>query len=262
MISARNLCVSLAGRPVLRDISVTIRPGCLTAIAGPNGSGKSTLLKTLAGELPHQGTLEIGGRPLAACTPELLAGMRGVLPQSSEVAFPFTVAEIVGLGLETGPRGRGADAASRVEAALAKVGLAGFAGRNYLELSGGEQQRSQLARVLCQIPEPVAPDGTPRLLLLDEPVASLDIRHQLDIMALARSYAEQGAAVVAVMHDLNLTALFADCLLLMRGGQLVVSGPVSDVMTDPILEKVYGCRLRVNAVPAGGIPFVLAQCAG
>lgn len=262
MISARNLGVSLAGRPVLRDISFTIRPGCLTAIAGPNGSGKSTLLKTLAGELRHQGVLEIGGRPLAAFAPEQLAGIRGVLPQSSEVAFPFTVAEIVGLGLEIGPRGRGPDAASRVEAALAKVGLAGFAARNYLELSGGEQQRSQLARVLCQIPEPVAPDGTPRLLLLDEPVASLDIRHQLDIMALARSYAEQGAAVVAVMHDLNLTALFADELLLMRDGQLVVSGPVAEVMTDPILEKVYGCRLRVNAVPEGGVPFVLAQCAG
>lgn len=262
MIVANDLSVSLAGRPVLRDIALTIEPGRLTAIAGPNGSGKSTLLKTLAGELRHGGRLELDGRPLASFTPAELAIRRGVLPQSSEVAFPFTVSEIVGLGLESGPHGRGIDAAARVEDALRRVGLPGFGRRNYMELSGGEQQRAQFARVLCQVPDPVAADGTPRALLLDEPVASLDIRHQLEIMALARDYARRGAAVIAVMHDLNLTALFADQLLLMRGGKLLVSGPVGEVMTDPILEKVYGCRLRVNAVPEKGMPFVLAQCAG
>ncbi len=262
MIEAQGLTVSLAGRTVLQSIDLSISAGRLTAIAGPNGSGKSTLLKTLAGELRHTGRLDLMGEPLSRCQPETLAALRGVLPQSSEVAFPFTVADIVGLGLETGGAGYRSDAAARIGAALDRVGLSGFGPRNYLELSGGEQQRTQFARVLCQIPKAVAEDGTPRLLLLDEPVASLDIRHQLEIMSIARNFAEEGGAVVAVMHDLNLTALFADELLLMRDGRLVVSGPTAAVVTDAILEKVYGCRLRVNAVPPAGVPFVLAQCAG
>lgn len=259
MIHARDLTVSLSGRPVLKGLSIGIEAGRLTAIAGPNGSGKSTLLRTLAGELRYDGELFIWGTSLRNQSPAALALRRGVLPQSSESAFPFTVAEIVGFGLEAGARGRREDAGLHVARALDRVGLSGLAHRNYQELSGGEQQRAQLARVLCQIPEPVAADGTPRLLLLDEPVASLDIRHQLEIMALARDFAGKGGAVVAVMHDLNLTALFADDLLLMRDGRLVATGPVREVMTDPVLEKVYGCRLRVNAVPERGVPFVLAQ---
>lgn len=262
MIEAENLSVMRGGKAILRGLDLLVKPGQLTAIAGPNGSGKSTLLKAIAGELPYKGSLTLLGREIAAYPPERLAVLRGVLPQSSEVAFPFTVSDIVGLGLETGGRGRRPDAAQRISEALFRVGLTGFGHRNYMELSGGEQQRTQLARVLCQIPEPVSAEAIPSLLLLDEPVASLDIRHQLEIMELARAYARQGAAVVAVMHDLNLTSLFADRLLLMRDGQLVVSGPVCEVVTDALLEKVYGCRLRVNAIPPSGVPFVLAQCAG
>lgn len=262
MIEARNLTVSRGRKAILHRLDLTVRPGQLTAIAGPNGSGKSTLLKAIAGELPYQGSLTLLGQEISGYAPERLAEMRGVLPQSSEVAFPFSVSDIVGLGLETGGRGRRADAGLCIADALSRVGLSGFEARNYMELSGGEQQRTQFARVLCQIPSPLSEEAIPRLLLLDEPVASLDIRHQLEIMEQARAYARQGAAVVAVMHDLNLTALFADKLLLMRDGHIVVSGPVPEVLTDALLEKVYGCRLRVNAVPPAGIPFVLAQCAG
>ena len=261
MYSASRLHVSLGNRPVLRDIALSLKPGRVTAIAGPNGSGKSTLLRTLAGELPHDGELMLSGRPLARLQPQELASMRGVLPQSTEVAFSFTVGEVVRLGLLAGRRGAGDNGAERIERALARVGLAGFAGRDCQELSGGEQQRVQLARVLCQIPDPVLPDGTACWLLLDEPVSSLDIRHQLEIMGLARDFARAGGGVIAVMHDLNLTALFANDLLLVRDGRIAASGPVAEVMTDAILEKVYSCRLRVNAVPAGSVPFVLAHSA-
>lgn len=262
MIKATNLTVHLGTTAVIRGLDLTVRAGRLTAVAGPNGSGKSTLLRTLSGELGYSGTLAFHDRQMHAWRPEALAGLRGVLPQSSEVAFPFTVADIVAMGLELGAEGRQANSAARVNTALARVGLAGFGPRNYLTLSGGEQQRTQFARVLCQIPTALDGSGAPRLLLLDEPVASLDIRHQLEIMSVARDFARSGGAVVAIMHDLNLTALFADELLLLRDGQKVASGPVETVLTDANLEIAYGCRLRVNAVPADGMPFVLAQCAG
>lgn len=261
MIEANTLSVAIGGRPILRGVDLVIKPGRLTAIAGPNGSGKSTLLKTLAGELPYTGTLTLFDRSLSLYAPEQLAALRGVMPQSCDVAFPFTVSDIVALGFESSRRMRGQQRSTAIARALDQAGLDGFATRNYLELSGGEQQRVQFARVLCQIPQPVAETGRPSLLLLDEPVASLDIRHQIAIMQQARAYARQGAMVVAVMHDLNLTALFCDDLLLMREGHLVISGPVGEVITDAILEKVYGCRLKVNAVPPAGMPFVLPQTA-
>ncbi|MGO7208285.1 ATP-binding cassette domain-containing protein, partial [Rhizobium ruizarguesonis] len=144
--------------------------------------------------------------------------------------------------------------------ALASVDLTGFEGRFYQELSGGEQQRVQLARVLCQIAEPVV-DGKPCWLLLDEPVSSLDISHQLTIMTLARNFCERGGGVIAVMHDLNLTALFADRIVLMKSGRLAAAGSIADVLTNETMLSVFGCALRINQVPADGTPFVLAHSA-
>ncbi|HXV30833.1 MAG TPA: ATP-binding cassette domain-containing protein, partial [Sinorhizobium sp.] len=183
----------------------------------------------------------------------------GVLPQSTVISFPFTVREIVRLGLSAGS----ADAATHdriSEEALEAVDLAGFAGRFYQELSGGEQQRVQLARVLCQISAPLG-DGEPRYLLLDEPVSSLDIRHQLTIMRLARRFCEQGGGVIAVMHDLNLTAMFADQMVMMKAGRIRARGVPKDVLTDDTMEAVFGCRMQVSVAPSRDIPFVLPQSA-
>jgi iron complex transport system ATP-binding protein len=144
--------------------------------------------------------------------------------------------------------------------ALEAVDLAGFAGRFYQELSGGEQQRVQLPRVLCQITDPVS-DGEPRYLLLDEPVSSLDIRHQLGIMQLARQFCERGGGVVAVMHDLNLTAMFADRMVMMKAGKVRACGTPREVLTDEIMEAVFGCRMQVGATPPAHVPFVLPQMA-
>ncbi|MBD9373306.1 heme ABC transporter ATP-binding protein [Rhizobium sp. ARZ01] len=260
MIRARNLSIHLAGKLIVDDLSLEARAGQLTAIVGPNGSGKTTTMKAIAGEIASTGDLTLNGRDMRKLVPWQLATRRAVLPQATTIAFPFTVREIVRMGLSRGPNRHAERAAAIAAQALAAVDLSGFEGRFYQELSGGEQQRVQLARVLTQIWEPVL-DGEPCFLMLDEPVSSLDIRHQLAIMRLARSYCEQGGGVIAVMHDLNLTAMFADQMIMMRKGRAVVAGAPADVLTDETMEDVFGCRMRVSGLPEAGTPFILPQTA-
>ncbi len=256
MLIARALRVALGRRTVLDGIDLDAPPGAVTAIAGPNGSGKTTLLRVLTGELPSAGEIWLNGRAVARLRPWELAACRAVLPQATPLAFPFTVAEVVGLGHTAGTAAGDHAVAA---AALAAVGLRGHAGRLYQELSGGEQQRVQLARVLAQVWEPSGPGG-PRWLFLDEPVAGLDIAHQLQVMELARDYARRGGGVVAVMHDLNLTAAFADRVLLLDAGRIAAAGPPARALDGAVLSRVYRCRVRVGALPQGGVPFVLPQC--
>ncbi|KAA0700681.1 heme ABC transporter ATP-binding protein [Neorhizobium sp. P12A] len=260
MIEAKNLSVQLSGKTVVGDLSFVARAGELTAICGPNGSGKTTTMKAISGELAYKGSARLNGEEIHSLAPWQLAMMRGVLPQASTISFPFTVREIIAMGLTSGRNSHPEQTARIVADALAAVDLAGFEGRFYQELSGGEQQRVQLARVLCQIPEP-AVDGKPCWLFLDEPVSSLDISHQLTIMTLARNFCRRGGGVISVMHDLNLTALFADRMVLLKNGMLAAGGSVAEVMTDEMLEQVFGCPLRVNRVPKDATPFVLAHSA-
>ncbi|MDX3927104.1 MAG: heme ABC transporter ATP-binding protein [Shinella sp.] len=260
MITASDLSVSLSGKPILHGVSLKARAGELTAIVGPNGSGKTTTMKAIAGEVASRGTITLNGHDVRALEPWQLAAKRAVLQQATTIAFPFTVREIVRMGLSVG-QNRHAERIDAVTAeALVAVDLADFAGRFYQELSGGEQQRVQLARVLSQIWEPVL-DDEPCFLLLDEPVSSLDIRHQLIIMQLARRYCENGGGVIAVMHDLNLTAMFADHMIMMKEGRVAEAGHPSSVMTDEAMEAVFGCRMRINTTPPPGTPFVLPQTA-
>lgn len=259
MIHGHDITVRLGGREVLNQVSFSARAGALTAIVGPNGSGKTTLLRTLTGEQSYHGEILFDDAPLAAFSPLDLAERRAVLPQSANVAFPFTVLELVRLGLTAGvSTGRLNDNASLPAKALARVGLAGYESRLVQELSGGERQRAQLARVLVQIWEPTL-DGQPRWLFLDEPVSALDIGHQLMIMQLARDYVEAGGGVIAVMHDLNLTSMFADHITLLGGGRVRAAGTPEDVLTDHALSACYGCPLRTNTPPASGRPWILPQ---
>jgi iron complex transport system ATP-binding protein len=252
-LRARDVTARLGRREVLHGIDLDADAGEVTAIVGPNGSGKSTLLRCLSGDLAHVGTVRLNGRDLGDWEGWALAAQRAVLPQASALSFPFTVLEVVRIGLESrGP----ADREGIAQGALARVGLAGFEGRFYQELSGGEQARAQLARVLAQVWRPV-PGGAPRWLLLDEPVAALDIAHQRTVMAVARDFAAAGGGVVAVMHDLNLTAGFADRMVLLADGRVRAAGPPEAVMTDATLSDAYGCPVRVGAVPP--TPFILPQ---
>jgi iron complex transport system ATP-binding protein len=261
MIEARNLSVSIGHSRIVSDVDFSAVPGAVTAIVGPNGSGKTTLLRALSGDLPYTGEAFINGRDLSRLKPWEAASVRAVLPQATTLAFPFTVREIVRLGLTNGRSGVLPGEEERLpERALAKVDLEGFAGRFYQELSGGEQQRVQLARVLCQVWAPVM-EGRPRYLFLDEPVSSLDIKHQLTIMRIARDYAARGGGVVAILHDLNLTAMFADSVLVMHRGRAAAFGPPGVILNDDLIARVFECPLKVGVLPVGNIPFVLPQSA-
>ncbi|RCS24283.1 heme ABC transporter ATP-binding protein [Phyllobacterium salinisoli] len=261
MIKAENLSVAIGKKPIIENVDFTARPGELTAIVGPNGSGKTTLLRALSGELPSAGRISINGKQFEALKPWQMAALRAVLPQSTSLAFPYTVREIVRLGLTSGYSGAGSgEIESLPDRALSMVDLAGFGGRFYQELSGGEQQRVQLARVLCQVWHPVL-DGEPRYLFLDEPVSSLDIKHQLIIMRIARSFAESGGGVIAILHDLNLTAMFADNVVMMHRGRVDAAGNPRDMLSDDRILRVYECALKVGVLPHGGTPFILPQSA-
>lgn len=254
---ASDIHVSYGCRQAVCGVSLTATAGQVTAIVGPNGSGKSTLLGAITASLPYQGQVCLNGTDIKAMKPWDLAAQRAVLPQASQLAFPFTVIEVVRLGLQTGTAG---DRPEVPMAALTRVGLAHYANRCFQELSGGEAQRVMLARVMAQVWAPVE-NGRPRWLLLDEPVSSLDIAHQLQVMDVARGFARAGGGVIAVMHDLNLTALYADRVAILAEGRSIAFGTPQEVLTDSILSKAYGCSLRVSAPPPADIPYILPHAA-
>ncbi|MEZ5797727.1 MAG: heme ABC transporter ATP-binding protein [Paracoccaceae bacterium] len=258
MLEICNLSARIDRHPILRDVTLTVRPGEVLAICGPNGAGKSTLLRAALGEMPAtSGRVSLNGLDIAGMAPARMARLRAVLPQDTQVAFAFSVAEIVAMGQEAGDFAADAGLVAR---ALAAVGLGAHAGRAFHTLSGGERQRTHLARALAQVWGPVGPDGA-RWLFLDEPVASLDLGHQLTVLRLARGFADAGGGVVAVMHDLNLSAMFADRMAFVVEGALVADGPPHEVMRADLLERAYGCRVAVNRLPATG-PWLLPQACG
>jgi iron complex transport system ATP-binding protein len=259
MLNATNIDLSIGKTPILHGANFQAQAGQLTAIVGPNGSGKTTLLKAMTGDLPYLGSVTLDGTDVTTIPAPALAARRAVLPQAAGLAFPFTVLEVVRLGLTAG-----LDAQDSIlpQRALAHVGLSGYEGRLYHGLSGGEQQRCQLARVLVQVWEPTR-NGQASWLFLDEPVSALDIGHQLEVMTIARRFADAGGGVIAVMHDLNLTSMFADSILLMKDGRNVVQGNAQAVLSDDYLSHAYGCRVRVNATPfhIQDAPYVLPHMA-
>jgi iron complex transport system ATP-binding protein len=253
-IEASSISVRVGSKVLLRDVSFVLDAGTTTALVGPNGAGKSTLLRVLAGEIkPSSGTVRLKGQPLSAYSAATLAQRRAVLSQSISVAFPFTVAEIVrmGAGERSGPA-----VTALIDAALAEVELSDFRERIITTLSGGEQQRAHLARVLVQLAYGEAAHGS-GVLLLDEPTASLDLRHQLDVLATARRRAERGVTVIAILHDLNLAALFAERVIVLDRGRMAGDGPPSAIITDAILEDVFGVAGAVGHATASGLPYVL-----
>ena len=253
MLEAHDITVHLGKRRILHGLSLAAAPGEVTVILGPNGSGKTTLLRAVTGDVPAEGRIALDGADPRRLRPWELARRRAVLAQFARLAFPFTVLEVVRLGAEAAGE-IGAAAAARARAALARVDLVGYEGRLYQELSGGEQARVQLARALAQVWEPQGPEG-PRWLFLDEPVASLDVAHQLQVMEIAADYARQGGGVIAVMHDLTLTALFADRVVLLEAGRVAAEGPTAEVIRADRLARVYGCRIDVTT--AGDPPRLI-----
>jgi iron complex transport system ATP-binding protein len=259
MLEASGVTVRAGTKALVSDISLAFAAGQRVALVGPNGAGKSTLLQALAGgSRIHGGYVRLKGNDIASYAPRALACHRAVLLQNSNVAFPFTVTEVVSMG--AGDRG-GSRIAALVEATLAEVDLTDFADRTITTLSGGEQQRAHLARILVQLACGEGEHG-PGVLLLDEPTSSLDLRHQLDVLAAVRRCAERGHTVITILHDLNLAALFADRIVVLHRGQLAGDGTPAETVTDAMLDRVFGVRAVVGRTPPPPMPFVLPHLSG
>ncbi|TDV38668.1 heme ABC transporter ATP-binding protein [Actinophytocola oryzae] len=242
--------VSRGGREVLRDIDLTLRAGEVLAVVGPNGAGKSSLVSLLSGDLSvGSGSVSVGGRPVERWRPRELALWRSVLPQHTTVAFPFTVRQVVEMGRAPwAGMAEAADDETVVTEAMAETEVTEFAERTFGTLSGGERARAALARVLAQ--------RTP-MVLLDEPTAALDLRHQDLVLRVAAERARTGAGVLAVLHDLNLAAAHADRLAVVAAGELRACGPPSVVLTSALLTEVYQREVEVLEHPRTGTPLVL-----
>ncbi|UFQ15288.1 MULTISPECIES: heme ABC transporter ATP-binding protein [Streptomyces] len=248
LAEAEGLRVRLGGREVLAGVSVAARAGEVLALVGPNGAGKSTLLAALAADLPAEaGTVRVYGRPAADWPAAELALRRAVLPQSAALSFPFAVEDVVRMGRAPWAGTRRADDDRIVRESMAATEVADFAVRPFSALSGGERARVALARVLAQR----AP-----LLLLDEPTAALDLRHQELVLGICRARAAAGDAVVVVLHDLGLAAAYADRVAVLRGGTLAAEGAPGDVFEEGLLSEVYRQPVEVFPHPRTGAPVV------
>ncbi len=243
---------------VLEDVSLHARPGRLLALVGPNGAGKSSLLSVLAGLLvPTRGHVVLDGRPLAQWPARDLARRRAMLSQKVQMGFGFSAYEVAMLGRSPHPMTRGARDGRVVEIAMRATHVWSLRDRNYLRLSGGEQRRVQLARVLAQVG--VTPGDEAAWLLLDEPEAGLDIAHQHFVLHLARRLARQGQGVIVVLHDLNLAAGYADEIALLASGRVVGHGPPAQVLDPDLLSTVYGIPLQRSALANGAGWVMLAR---
>ena len=251
---AKDLAVVLAGRRVLADVIVTLQPGRVTAILGPNGAGKSTLLKALAGLVaPASGGVTLGDRSIAALPDRECAARIGYLPQAAAVHWNVTAREVVALGRvpHRAPfAGPSAQDHACIAAALAATETAALADRPVAELSGGERARVLLARVLA---------GEPDWLLADEPLASLDPAHQVDILDRLHGVARQGRGVVLVLHDLAQAARVADDVLLLRQGRIVAAGAAAAVLTPDRIAAVFD--VRVAMVPGSAMMVPVGRIA-
>ncbi|XCM32562.1 heme ABC transporter ATP-binding protein [Streptomyces parvus] len=249
-VEAAGLSVRLGQRQVLDSVDLTAHAGKVVALVGPNGAGKSTLLAALAADLaPASGEVRIDGRPATAWSAPELALRRSVLPQAAVLSFPFPVEDVVRMGRApwAGTEREDEDDAA-VAAAMAATEVTRFAARPFSALSGGEKARVALARVLAQR----AP-----LMLLDEPTAALDLRHQELVLRICRERAAAGDAVVVVLHDLGLAAAYADRVAVLHDGRIAELGPPEAVFSGELLGEVYRQPVEVFPHPRTGTPLIV-----
>ncbi|HXX62497.1 MAG TPA: ABC transporter ATP-binding protein [Bacteroidota bacterium] len=237
---------------VVRDVSLTVRPGEFLSLVGPNGSGKTTLLRLLDRiYVPQKGTILLGEHPLAKLSRADIARRIAFVPQDKTIQFPFTVAEIVLMGRSPHTRGMAFENAHDrkiAEAMMALTDVADLADKPVTDLSGGERQRVFIARALAQQPE---------IILLDEPNAHLDIAHQVEVFRIIRRLnRDSGLTVLSVSHDLNLAAAYSDRIAMMVRGTLSALGTPAEVLTGQRIHEVFGTQVIVDTHPVHGVPRV------
>lgn len=255
MLRTENLQIRRGQKVVLSDVTLDVRPGEVLGVLGPNGAGKSTLLAALCGELaPTAGQVSLDRQALNQWKGSERAQRLAVLPQTSTLDFAFRVEEVVGMGRLPHQTGYARDA-EIIEAALQAADVEHLTGRSYLALSGGERQRVHLARVLAQL----WPGQNGQTLLLDEPTSMLDPLHQHTTLKAIRAFADRGAAVLIILHDLNLAARYCDRLLLLEEGRVCALDCPQAVLQPELLKAVFGLDVLVQPHPELGHPVIIAR---
>lgn len=247
-LSAENLCFNYGTKPTVLNISFNLEQGSFLTILGPNGSGKSTLLKVLAGDLmADKGQLFYGDANINSLSLASKAQMRSMVSQSAPDDLKFTVDEIIEFG-----RPYNLNQYSKKDQGLTMIveelNLQDLIGRNYNSLSGGEQVRVHIARALYQI-DASGPDVPGQYLFLDEPFANLDIAYQFSLMKILRKRSNLGLTIICVSHDIHLTGLLADLVMILKDGELVEIGPAREVITEKNLMDVYQVQSKINLEP-------------
>ena len=254
-MSARGISLHLSGFDLLRNISLEVEAGKVTTIVGPNGAGKSSLLKVLTGEMPPTaGDVYLNSRLLNQWSLLEKAQMLAVLPQHTLLNFSFTADEVVGLGRIPHQTGSAKDVEIVAEA-LKLVDASYLQRRFYTQMSGGEKQRVQLARVLAQIWQPSCLGE--QFLVLDEPTSAFDLSHQKLTLDIVRQLAQKGVGVVMVVHDLNLAARCADNIVVIDGGVIAAQGSPEVVLTETLIDKVFGVKSIISEHPITKRPLVI-----
>ena len=249
-IRAISISAEIDGIPLLSDMSLEIVPGEVLALVGPNGAGKSTLLSVLAGDLnPVQGSIFYNERNIAQLDVQERAHYRSVMSQALPMVFDFSVKDIVEMGwLHNGQHFYSDHFKSAVQQIVDQCNISSLINRRFNTLSGGEQKRVHFARALLQLWK-YEDSLEAKYLMLDEPLANLDIRHELSLLAVIRKAAASGIGVLIILHDLNLAAKFADKVAMLNQGRIVGLGVPEDVLTTQLLTSVYDVPINVKPNP-------------
>ncbi len=253
MLNVTDISITRGNKQIIEQVSFALPSGTVMGVLGTNGAGKSTLLAGISGEIPTRtGKVALNGRSLNEWPAIERAKQMAVLPQSAQLNFAFTVSEVVAFGRLPHKTGAQKDR-EIIETVLALTDTQYLAQRNYLELSGGERQRVHLSRILAQL----WPITDQSVLLLDEPTSMLDPLHQHTLLKIVRQCASEGAAVVIILHDLNLAARYCDRILLLDDGKVYVDDAPCHALTTSNIEHIFGLPVSISHHPTLGCPLII-----